>query len=749
MQEILLVLTGIFYLVAIILSLVVTFFSVTEFSPKAKRSFLYFVVFCYIWFIFNSLSLYFPDSKTLTLLMIQGTLFSTSIGTVFLVQFYNNLFKSNYYISEATERFLVFIGFVVGFIAFTNLYINDVLLNDGVSTPIFSPFFVVYFGWMIIVSGLSAYLIFKYSRNKLYAHQNRWRFLVFSLIFTLFITISTNIFLVAIFKAANSVVFGPPFMLFYIFVNLYILLVRRIRDVNITLRLLTRYLQLFIIYAIVIIISIYLTSLITKNIFISFIPAAVLLLFVGRFTYQFTNPYEEVEKKIKAYSAKISVELNIQVILGDLNNILNETIKPGFVEFVLYNKKKIYTYEINPKTKVAYVTKRFNKVFIYTNKLWDKLNHHSIFIASDFKQLLAQHPEAKVETYANRIQKLSDKYDIDLIAPLNRRVSLNGIIILGKKTDYSEYTQNDLEILENILQFTSVAISRALLYKETKDFAAFLEDKVEQRTKELQRSNEKLEQVVEQLKTVDKAKSEFISIASHQLRTPISIIRGYISMLMDGDFGKVPEEQRPILDKAQSSVKQLINIVEDILNASRIEQGRLIINYGKFDIIESAKTVVNELRQKAYKKGLKLDYSTDVESYLLDGDKNKLFEVIVNIVDNAINYTMQGSVHLHIAPQKEKRLLISVKDTGIGIPKDKQDKIFQRFSRLENAQKVRPDGTGIGLYIAKTIVEAHKGQIWFESVENEGTTFFVELPQENPNPTNQTSTQLGQSNPTK
>ncbi|MEI6222300.1 MAG: ATP-binding protein [bacterium] len=285
--------------------------------------------------------------------------------------------------------------------------------------------------------------------------------------------------------------------------------------------------------------------------------------------------------------------------------------------------------------------------------------------------------------------------------------------VLSKKTDLID--PNELEMMQSLANHVGIVMHNSKLYEDVKD------------------ANRQLENAYEELKTLDKAKTEFVSIASHQLRTPISIIRGFLSMLIDNEYGDVPTEQKKVLEKTYQNVMRLIQVVDDLLNASRIENGKLVIMPENIQIIDITEKIVRDLSSKAEGKNLQLTFTAppSAKTLLIKADPDKLSQVIINLIDNAINYTLEGSVQVAIQ-EKPNTVLISIKDSGIGIPKADQGKLFQRFTRLENAQKVRPDGTGIGLYIAKMIIESHGGKLWFESKDNQGTTFFIELSKNGP-----------------
>ncbi len=315
------------------------------------------------------------------------------------------------------------------------------------------------------------------------------------------------------------------------------------------------------------------------------------------------------------------------------------------------------------------------------------------------------------------------------IVPLMRHNTLAGFILLGKKLSDDSLTITDISLLQTLAYQTAIAVDNALLYSE-------MEEKINQRTQQLsetntklQTVNEKLEEAYGELQVLDNAKSDFISMASHQLRTPVSVIRGYTSMLLEGDFGKLQDAQEHAVQLSLKSIKRLSEIIDDILNVSRIEGGKFALRKDKTNLAQLLHDVCLELDLKAKEKNLQLHVvlPDELKDLTLDIDKEKMVQVISNLVHNAINYTPSGSVTVTLGEDAHSAI-VCVTDTGIGIPQEDKGKLFQRFSRLENAKAIRPDGTGIGLYLVKAIVDAHEGSITIESKEKEGSTFVVHLP---------------------
>ncbi len=257
-------------------------------------------------------------------------------------------------------------------------------------------------------------------------------------------------------------------------------------------------------------------------------------------------------------------------------------------------------------------------------------------------------------------------------------------------------------------------------------------------TKEIE-TREEIEKLAKKLKTannrlreLDQQKSEFVSIASHQLRSPLTAIKGYASMILDGSFGDIAEEIKSPVNKIMESSKRLVYIVEDFLNVTRIEQGRMQYDFVDVDVKELFKDVISNISPTIKESGLDVNFDTDKGlAYVVSADKGKIRQVFSNLLDNAIKYTPSGSVDVKISEDvSAKKIIISVKDSGIGMSKDFiNNKIFGKFNRGGNARDLHTDGSGVGLYVASEIVKSHNGKIWVESDgENNGSTFFVEFP---------------------
>jgi PAS domain S-box-containing protein len=230
-------------------------------------------------------------------------------------------------------------------------------------------------------------------------------------------------------------------------------------------------------------------------------------------------------------------------------------------------------------------------------------------------------------------------------------------------------------------------------------------------------------------KEIDKAKTEFVSLASHQLRTPLSTVNWYSEMLLTGDVGEVTTDQKKYLEEIYNGNQRMVDLVNTLLDVSRIELGTLVVESKPTDIIKLTQNVINEQKLQIIKKRIKLSPSHEDHIPLIKSDPKLLKMVIQNLLSNAIKYTPDGGkISISIFRDEKKNVILKMSDTGYGIPKNQQDKIFTKLFRADNVVGKDTEGTGLGLYIAKSIVEQAGGKLWFESRENKGTTFYAALP---------------------
>lgn len=311
-------------------------------------------------------------------------------------------------------------------------------------------------------------------------------------------------------------------------------------------------------------------------------------------------------------------------------------------------------------------------------------------------------------------------HKIEVVLPLIQDSVVIGYLCLGEHLS-SNYTTRDINVLDTISNELIIAIQNALSVQEIRDFNVTLKREIAIATQELRIKNALL-------KKLDKAKDEFVSMASHQLRTPLTSVKGYLSMVIEGDAGKLSENQKELLGQAFISNEKMVHLVNDFLNVSRIQTGKFMLDKIPTDLSKLVTDEIDGLRQNAKARNLNLVLTVPKKLPMLNIDEGKIRQVVMNFADNALYYSNANTdIHIDLAVDGDE-VVYTVKDTGIGVPVSEQGQLFTKFYRASNARKQRPDGTGVGLYLAKKIVTAHDGKIVFETVEGKGSTFGFRLP---------------------
>jgi signal transduction histidine kinase len=253
-----------------------------------------------------------------------------------------------------------------------------------------------------------------------------------------------------------------------------------------------------------------------------------------------------------------------------------------------------------------------------------------------------------------------------------------------------------------------------------------LEQKVEERTHELAFANERL-------KELDRLKSDFVSNVSHELRTPLTAIKGAVDLILREVAGPLTEKQIHYLTRVRSNTQHLAGLINDLLDLSKIESGKIEVKSSLVSMGGLVHEVVETLRPIAVEKGIALEAAIPEQSIMVWADRDKINQVLMNLIGNAIKFTpAHGTVTVSASRNGDERVQVSVSDTGPGVPPEEKEKIFDKFYQVGEVDGVKPKGTGLGLAICKALVELHGGRIWVESEMNRGSTFYFTLPASGP-----------------
>lgn len=297
-----------------------------------------------------------------------------------------------------------------------------------------------------------------------------------------------------------------------------------------------------------------------------------------------------------------------------------------------------------------------------------------------------------------------------ILVKLFARQKLVGVLVIGAQKSTGERTEADQSLLERLGEAIGLAVDNKLLFEEN------------------QHVLHKLELTNKKLQELDEAKDEFISMASHQLRTPLTSVKGYVSMVLDGDAGKVNTKQKELLGQSFTSAQRMVYLISDLLNVSRLKTGKFVIEPTDVYLPDVVEEELKQVEETAKARNVTINYNKPKVFPKLKLDDTKIRQVIMNFVDNAIYYTPAGGKIIVALNATPKSIEYTVTDNGIGVPKSVQSHLFTKFYRAENARKARPDGTGLGLFMAKKVIVASGGALIFKSVEGKGSTFGFTIP---------------------
>jgi signal transduction histidine kinase len=397
----------------------------------------------------------------------------------------------------------------------------------------------------------------------------------------------------------------------------------------------------------------------------------------------------------------------------ELNNLLKkcglviqDNIKPSSFTFVILATDKT-------RRKVIGSDPKLN----LTDKLVYEINKQTKALKK--RVIVAELLQSSYKTFKNLLVDIN----ITVIVSLGSASNYEGIgfLLLGPKKSGNAYTSNDIKNLQIVSDELGVAIQNSLYTEEIENFNLTLQQKVIDATRKLRKTNDKL-------RALDEAKDDFVSMASHQLRTPLTSVKGNISLVLDGDAGAITKLQRQLLDQAFASSQRMVYLIADLLNVSRLKTGKFVIERSPVNLADVIEEEVNQLIDTALSRQLTLTYKKpeNITELMLDDTKTR--QVIMNFIDNAIYYTPAGGRIDVMLSETASVVECRVIDNGIGVPKSDQHHLFTKFFRAVNARKARPDGTGLGLFMAKKVIAAEGGAIIFESVEGKGSTFGFSFP---------------------
>ncbi|MBI3486351.1 hypothetical protein HY025_05445 [Candidatus Daviesbacteria bacterium] len=527
-----------------------------------------------------------------------------------------------------------------------------------------------------------------------------------------------NLLLILIFNNSSFIGLLPIYTLIFISTISYAIVKNKFLDINLLVArsvvytLLVFIIALFYTGSIFSVTNLFFNGQITR---LQAIIYSVFALFVA-----LTYPY--LKQAIEKLTDKVLFKNNYDSneLLSSLTKIMASTLQlEDLTRLTLH--KLLETVHIS---KGAFLILEEQKFYPPIAEGFDNTNFNSSLMEwlCSFKKILIFDEEENP-----KIKIILRQLNFSVVLPLFVGQTIHGLLVLGDKKSGEIYSSQDIKMLEIFGPEVSVAVQNSKAYEEIKRFNITLKEEIDKATKDLQVANKRLEEL-------DKIKDDFVSVASHELRTPMTAVRSYAWMALNRPDVPLSEKLKKYLQRTLISTERLINLVNDMLNISRIESGKIEINPQAFDVETLVDDVLLEVGPKAKEKNLHLvSYKTQIPKVFADPDK--VHQVLLNLVGNALKFTPEnGGVSISFFTDGQM-VDISIKDTGVGISSDDQRRLFQKFGRLDYSYvaSATSGGTGLGLFICKSLVSLMKGKIWAESDGiNMGSTFSFSLPAATP-----------------
>ncbi|PIY96619.1 MAG: hypothetical protein COY66_03745 [Candidatus Kerfeldbacteria bacterium CG_4_10_14_0_8_um_filter_42_10] len=631
-----------------------------------------------------------------------------------------------YLINHSLKIYRLFIAFILGLAVFILPFTDGLIIKtlikissknyDFTTGSLFSAYSIVLMVIMISLL-LNVTLAYKKSSGLM---KSQLLYTLIGLSLFAFVSILFGLVL-PYFKLPKVVPFDSQSSLLFIGFSAYAIIKHRLMDVRFIIRKFVFYFGL----GIFIFIAYYIVAWVDENMFggqytIGAVLSALVMgpLFLMGFFYTaralrriankyfFTSLYD-YQETMDNFAKRISATLNLNEVANVTVDTIKKTMWVDNIAILVgegaYRPVKVEGFQASDLIHIANKPACRNII----SGLKRPLVYDELLVSSNETALP---PEDN-----NYAREQMSRLGIAVVLPLMAKGNLIACVFIGRKISKDAYTHEDLRLLESLANQASISIENARLYNEIQTFNLTLKQKVDGATK--------------RLRELLKIKSEFLTIASHQLRTPTSIVRGMLSLVTEEDGGLSREEREKFIHQAYEGINRLERIIHDLLNATELEGKKMHLERQKISVEDLVQESIAGLQPLAEKQKLQLKLEkpkAKLPKIIVDALKFK--EAVVNIIDNAIHYTPKGSVTVKLEKgPSEVRIIVS--DTGIGISKNDMKNLFKKFVRGEGILQIHPNGSGLGLFISKKMIEEMGGSIAAESPgKGKGSTFTITMP---------------------
>lgn len=614
----------------------------------------------------------------------------------------------------------------------TDLNVSDVSLEEWGTALNVGILYYIYFIFFILYFSLSLYILYKKSKDADFKVKQQIKYVILGILLTAVISIFTNLIVILLDMQSISV-WGPSSISFLLFFTAYAILRFQFLDIRVFIGRVTYFFFLALILILAYRINIGIDALLWDgpyNIeaFISGVPIAFLVVifydafkkFVQeRIDSTLINPDFDPKEVIARFNNEVSTLLSYEDVIDHALATIGKTIRPKYKGILIKVGDQL---ELTDDNKDG---EDINLDFDKLVRIWQETNNYPIIsdeIEIELPRVFRNHRSDIFEA----IREMR-KFDVKVILPVASPNAIVGILLIGQREADAPYNSIQIDYLESIANLVGLALTRAFLYQEVREFNETLQRKVEIATQELAKQNDKLKETLAN-------ERDMLDVLGHELRTPLGIIRNALGLFeLTHKSGKVKKEDiDKFVDIANNNIRREIQLLETILASAKIDNAKLDLNFENINSADIVKESFEAYKYEAEKKNLKLTMDIPSEPLPSYVDKLRIQQVLDNLVSNAIKYTETGEVVIGI--KDEGRFIrYYVKDTGYGIPKEDIPKLGQKFFRVNtylnsngkigDRKIVRPGGNGIGLYVVFQLVKYMGGEVHVESVVGKGSTF--------------------------
>lgn len=650
---------------------------------------------------------------------VQTVMASTTIG-VFLLYLLTRFLGNSSYRLDSAAKFFLGATILIAVMDYSPLLFTEII-PESPARPVPGPGAILYIAHFLTFSGLSFYTLIRGMGGSSRKRVQQFRLVLVGIVPIVALAPLTGFILPLLFSYTQLIVLTPVYTLFFVCCVGYAMARHGLFDIKLAAVRSAAYILALIVLAIIYYFMAYIVSVAlfksetTTSVSIS--PANIFLALILAFMFQpikqffdrltdsiFYRDRYQSDEFFARISELLGSTTDLRGLLERTSTEIASTLKAEQAYFFLYYNNAIQHH-------MSAGTRHHSRMPVTDVHILDE------YVINNEKGIII------TDTLADdsKVRRMLISYKIALVMPLRYSGKLIGYVLLGEQQRTGGYNTRDLKVLNTISDQLVIGIQNALSIHAVKEINAHLQQRIDVATKELRSSNS-------QLRHIDEVKDEFMSMASHQLRTPLTSIKGYLSMVLEEDMGKITPQQRTVLNEAFNSSERMVRLIADFLNVSRLQTGKFIIEKNPADIVGVVRSEVESLKMIADSHDMKLAYTSNETELLLPIDEAKIRQVIMNFVDNAIYYSRPKSTIQVSLDRHQDEIMFKVVDTGIGVPASEQPMLFNKFFRAKNARQQRPDGTGVGLYLARKVITAHGGKMIFSSVEGEGSTFGFRLP---------------------